>query len=367
MKNVDTPFGECYSMCNNSYNRVIRKEKNIMAIRLHKVEPIKYYIKGELENFLKSKSENTAKNYLGDIKQFCLYMFKKECQFVTVEDLASITGDDLVCYRNHLQESMKGTSANRKIKSVRSFYKYVEADHPDVRTAIFNKVEKVKENDKKGWGELTLEEVNEMIQRVKSYNNGDELSVLFEVAFITAIRLDALLTLNYEENVFLKNEDGKNIWVIDVIDKDKKHIKSISNDLKSKLDSLGRFGRERVFGNLHEHKVGDAIRSLVVEMGIDPRRNIRFHSFKKASINFVLDMTGDIKQAQLHGNHSSAKTTLDSYVRRSNKLSAQPSYYIGTELDTSPLNELSKEELLSLIENSSVSTKIELLNKIKQQ
>lgn len=340
-----------------------------MGIKLHKtepkVEPIKYYIEGELENFLKSKSENTAKNYLGDIRQFCLHMFNKECKFVTVDDLASVTGDNLVSYRNQLQESMKGTTANRKIKSVRSFYKYVEADHPSVRTAIFNKVEKVKENDKKGWGELTLEEVNEMIQRVKGYNSGNELSVLFEVAFITAIRLDALLTLNYEDNIFLRNEDGREIWVIDVIDKNKKHVKSISNDLKEKIDSLGKSGKEKVFGNLHEHKVGDAIRSLVEEMGIDPRRNIRFHSFKKASINFVLDMTGDIKQAQLHGNHSSAKTTLDSYVKRSNKLSAQPSYYIGTELDTSPLGELSKEELLSLIESCSVSTKIELLNKIR--
>jgi integrase len=331
------------------------------------VKNVKNYIQGELETFLGSKSPNTAKNYRGDLNQFFKYMFgkDKELKFITMEDLETITGNRIVEYKNDMTKEMKGTTVNRKIKSVRSFYKYLEADHPKIRTAVFNKVEKAKEHDKKPWGELTLDEVNEMVKRVKSYPDGEELSVLFEVAFITAIRLDALLTATYEDNIFLRHEDGKDIWTLEVIDKDQLHVKSISDELKTKIDSLNRKPTDRVFKNLHDHKVGDAIRSLVLEMGLDTRRNIKFHSFKKASVNYVLDITGDIKQAQSQGNHKSAKTTLDSYVKRNTKLSAQPSLYMGKEIDTSPIHELSHAELLALIENSSVSLKSELLRNIK--
>lgn len=327
--------------------------------------PMRNYIQGEMDGFLESKSVNTAKNYRGDLNQFFKHMFEKESKFVTIEDLQTITGNQIVEYKNKLVKTQKGTTVNRKIKSVRSFYKYLEADHPQIRSAIFNKVEKAKEHDKRGWGELTLDEVNEMVNRVEKYPDGYELSILFEVAFITAIRLDALLTATYEENIFLRNEDGKDIWTVEVIDKDWIHVKAISNELKDKLDSLNREPNERIFKKLHDHKVGDAIASLVEEMGIDKRRNIKFHSFKKASINYVLDMTGDIKQAQLQGNHKSAKTTLDSYVKRNNKLSAQPSYIMGREIDTTPIHELSHEELLAVIEKSSISLKSELLRNIK--
>jgi integrase len=349
-----------------------------MMLTNKKFESLKHYISDEFEGFLAQKSKNTAKNYRGDLNQFFNFMFEKDAKFVTIEELATVTGSDVVSYRNKLESKQvekgkkgskvtakqKGTTANRKITAIRTFFKYLEADFPEVRSAIFNKVEKVDTHDKRGWGELMLNEVNEMVEKVKKYDDGKELSVLFEVAFITAIRLDALLTATYNENIYHINEDGNDIWVIDVIDKDKRHVKSISDELKAKLDSLGHFGNVNIFKNLHEHKVGDAIRDLVKEMNLDPRRNIRFHSFKKASVNYVLDITGDIKQAQLHANHSSATTTLESYIRRSRKLTSQPSYYMDKGVDTTPLHELSHEDLLKLIEKSSIGIKAELIRNI---
>lgn len=328
------------------------------------------YINREYNSFLDDKKANsisTFKNYRGDIVQFFKHMFGKEPQHVTVEDMEETTGNDIVEYRNALRDKYdKSTTVNRKMNAIRSFYKYMETDHKEIRSAIFNKTKKIKENDKKGWGSLTPDEVEGMIEAVKELKDGHELSVLIEVAFITAIRLDALLTATYQNNVFLRHEDGQDIWVIDVIDKEERHIKAISDELKEGLDSLGRFDNQRIFENLYDRKVGNAIRYAVEKLDIDPRRNIRFHSLKKASINYVLATTGDIKQAQLQGNHKSSRTTLDSYVSENKKLCSQPSRTMGAKIDTDPIHQLSHEELLAVIENSSSNLKLELMRNISK-
>jgi integrase len=281
-----------------------------------------------------------------------------------MEDLSETTGSDITEYRNKIRDGYKNATVNRKINSVRSFFNFMETDNPNVRSAIFNNTKKLKENDKKPWGSLSLDEVEGMAEVVNALPDGHELSVLIEVAFITAIRLDALLTATYEENIFLRSEEGQDVWVIDVIDKEERHVKAISNELKEKIDSLSKGNTERIFSNLHDHKVGDAIRYAVDMLGIDKRRNIRFHSLKKASINFVLAKTGDIKQAQKQGNHKSARTTLDNYVENNDSLLAQPSLTMCTVIDTAPIKEISHKELLSVIDNCSDALKLELLRKI---
>jgi integrase len=337
------------------------KENNVKSMPIN-------YIFDEYNSFLDDKKPNTRKNYMGDLKQFFMEVYGKEPKHVTVDDMSKTTGTMVMNYRNKLREKYaKATTVNRKINAIRSFFSFMEADHKEIRSAIFNKLKKIPENDKKGWGSLTPEEVQSMIETVKDLSNGQELSVLIEVAYITAIRLDALLTMTYKENIYLREEDGNNIWVIDVIDKDEKHVKAISNDLKRKIDLLGRREDERVFMYLNDHKVGTAIRYAVEKLGLDERRNIRFHSLKKASINYVLATTGDIKQAQLQGNHKSSRTTLDNYVEQNKKLADQPSLTIGTTIDTNPLHELSHEELLAVIENSSNNLKLELLRNLNKQ
>lgn len=340
------------------------KKENVVDIRQD-------YITKDLEVFLencKSNSLATYKNYKGDLKQFFKMMYDKEPQFVTVDDLINTNGNHMVEYRNELRNMYSSTSTvNRKINCMRSFFKYMETDYPEIRSSIFNKTKNLKQLDEKGYGVLTYEEVMSMIELSKTYVEGKELSLLIELAFATGIRLSALLDLKWS-NFNEKYEHGKKINVIEVIDKSEVHKKAISDTLMEKVNSMKMFDslEEKLFKTLYDKKVGKYIARLCKELNIDEKRNIKFHSLKKASINHVYDITGDIMMAQKQGNHKSPSTTIKSYMAHKEELSAMPSYTITDGIDISELEELSKEELIKLIANSSASTKLELLRRNQQ-
>jgi integrase len=335
------------------------KEDNVKDININ-------YIEGDYNSFLEDKKANsyhTFKSYRGDLKQFFDIMYDKEPKFVTLEDLEKTTGNDITSFRLKLRSKYPiNKTVNRKVNAVKSFFKYMETDNENVRSAIFNKTKKLKETNSSQWGILTYEEVLEMIDISKGFEHGDQLTLLIELGFKTCIRLDALLTMTWG-NIHKRHQHGKDIWTIEVIDKGEEHVKAIADNVKERLDSLrwSSSNEEKVFKNWHEHKVGDAIRKMCKEMNIDPRRKIRFHSLKKAGINFVFDSTGDIMMAQKQGNHKSAKTTIDSYMKHKEDLTSMPSYTMGEEINLSSLTEMNKEDLLELIQKSSATTKLELI------
>lgn len=339
-----------------------------METAIKQRQHLKDYINDDLTNFLEDKKQtsfNTYKSYKTDIEQFCNQMYGKEPQFVTVEELEGTTGNDLVQYKNILRSNMKIATVNRKINSVRSFFSYMETDNPRIRTAIFNKVKNTKATDKKGWGILSFDEMFHMIELAEP-RHGKEFSLLLELGFITGIRLEALLSLTYNDHFFREEEDGERVWVIRVWDKTEWNIKSISDELKEKLDEIVSNDSHKVFANYNQHKVGRQLRDLCKRMKIDERRNISFHSIKKTSINYVYKRTGDLKQAQQQGNHKSSTTTLDSYMEEENRLTKMASYTNGKDVDISPLEEIDKFELIDIIDKLDIATKIKIMKLAKK-
>lgn len=330
------------------------------------VQEMKTYALDKFELFLadkKASSINTYRNYLVDLKQFCKVIYGKEMDFVTIEELEQTTSENILEYRNKLREDgMANSSVNRKLNSARSFFAFMEASNPNIRKAIFNVAKKLAENVR-GYGVLTWEEVEIMIELAKKTKGGESLSLLIELAAKTCIRLDALLTLTTEE-IFLREEHGNKIWTIETIDKGQEHIKPISDTLCEKIQA--HVDEEGRIFHFTTHKVGKYMNELVTRMELDPRRNIKFHSLKKAGINFVFEKTGDIMLAQQMGNHKSAITTMKSYMKHKRDLSAMPSYTIGEKIDLSSLEALSKEELLEAIGKLSSGSQLELLRKIEQ-
>jgi len=328
------------------------------------VTPMTKTINDDYDNFLndkKANSFNTYKSYKGDLEKFFGVIFDIEPKHVTIEQIESLTGSDIIKYRNMLREDCASSTVNRKMNSVRAFFKFLEVDNPSVRSAIFNNAKKIKQNDSNGWGILTYEEVMQMINLSKGMKNGEEVSLFIELGFKTSIRLNGLLEMTWND-IYLRHQHGKDIRVIEIIEKGSKHTKAISDEVYSRLEKLKcDDNNSRVFRNLHAHKVGKIIKELSEQMGIDPRRNIRFHSLKKAGVNYVYDVTGDIMLAKKQGNHKSASTTIDSYMKYKEDLTSMPSYTMGEDIDLSPLKELSKEELLAVIESCSASAKFEIL------
>lgn len=338
---------------------------NATATKLYyneeKVHELKY-IKGKVENFLNDKSANTALNYKTDINQFTQYFFNKDWQYVLEDELEMIEADDVVRYRNHLKEQYSNATINRRINAMKSVYKYLEASNPLIRKAIFNVTKNLMENPN-SYGSLTWEEVKEMSERAKGLSDGNEFSVLIEVAVKTCIRLSALLNLTWEQ-IYDKNQKGENIKVIEVIDKGQPHLKPISDKLYKKIEALK--GNKKVFRHFHPHKVGHYLETLCKEMKIDEKRNISFHSFKKAGVNYVFDTTNDVKLAQQQANHKSSATTMKSYLQNKEDLREIPSYTMGEDIDLDVLNDLSKEQLLQIFMELKSSSKLEVLRIVKE-
>jgi integrase len=330
----------------------------------NKVENIKQDLIGKaVENFLqdkRSRSENTYKNYKIDINQFFNYLFNKEYQFIAFDELENIISDDIIEYRNALVEAGKAnTTINRKITSVRKLFGYLEASNPNVRRAIFNVAEKLKENDRNGYGVLTWEEASTMIELAKELKDGDRLSLMIELAVKTCYRLRALIELT-PSHIYQEEQNGQVYHVIKIIDKGEKHEKPISDDMYNRLMELVKEPNEHFFP-YSVHTVGRRFQSLVTDMNLDERRNITFHSLKKCGINFVFDSTGNIMLAQKQGNHKSASTTMESYLKHQTDYSKMPSYTMGDRIDLQPLESLTKEELIELIQKSSSGAQLELL------
>jgi integrase len=324
----------------------------------------KDYVYSKIEKFLndkKANSINTYRNYKVDVKDFCLTVFNKEVEYVTNFDFENTTIDDIIEYRALMHDEGKSnTTINRRINTVKTLFCYLEAGNSNIRSSIFNVVKKLKEHHN-GYGVLTWEEATEMFRLAKETKNGERLSILFELGVKTCMRLNALLTLT-SDNIIQREQHGNKIWVVETIDKGEKHIKPISDDLYNRLNSI--YDGERYF-NFYPHLIGKHIKQLSDQMGLDPRRNIRFHSLKKCGINFVYDATGDIMAAQLQGNHKSPVTTMKSYMEHKKDLSQMASYTMGEAIDLSKLEELTKEELLEAISKMSSGSQLELLRKIK--
>lgn len=319
------------------------------------------YASKKIENFLNDKSTNTAINYRIDINQFTQFFFKKDLEYVLEDELEKIEADDVITYRNWLREKYANATVNRRINSMKSLFGYLEAGNPLIRKAIFNVAKSLMENPN-SYGSLSWEEVQEMIERANKLPQGHEFSVLIEVAVKTCIRLSALLNLKWEQ-VYDKNQKGENITVIEVIDKGQPHLKPISEKLYERILTLK--GNEKVFTHFHPHKVGDHLDIICKEMNINEKRNITFHSFKKAGINYVFDTTNDIMLAQQQANHKSSATTMKSYLENKTDLRDIPSYTMGEDISLDDLNHLTKEQLLEAIHQMKSSSKLELLRIVK--
>lgn len=321
------------------------------------------YIGNKIENFLKDKSKNTANNYRIDINQFTQFFFGKKLDYVLKEDFEKIEADDIITYRNHLKElGLANTSINRKINSMKSLFGYLEASISTIRKPIFNVAKSLMENPN-SWGTLSWEEVQEMSKLALKQSEGEEFSILIEVAVKTCIRLSALLNLKWD-NIYDKIQNGEKIKVIETIDKGQPHLKPISEKVWQRIETLK--GNEYVFANFYPHKVGHYIDQLCEWMKIDEKRNISFHSFKKAGISYVFDTTNDIMLAQQQANHKSSATTMKSYLEHKKDLREIPSYTMGEEITLDVLEDLSQEQLLTYISKMKSSSKLELLRIVKE-
>lgn len=336
------------------------------------------YIIDYYNSFLGKFKDNTSKNYRTDLKLFFEQMFDKSPEHITIEDIQSTTSLHAMKYYQYLIEiiEVKGekkpryanASVNRKINAIKSFFRFLNRDYKDISDNIFENIDLPSPDlDSKGWDGLDWQEAI-MIWEYAQDNFDEEsnqLSMLFKLASVTSIRLDALLNAIWEKHWYIKNERGISINYIEVIDKDKKHKKPISesffNELQEKLGSKGK-----MFPNMYPNKVGDYLKLTTKALGFDSRRRIVFHSFKKAGVMRALEKTGNMYKAKEQGNHSSMNTAEKYYLKYKECLVDMVSYTLDSEIDVKEeLSEYNKDELIEAISKMSDGSKYELLRILK--
>lgn len=330
------------------------------------------------EVFLGKQSENTAKAYKTAINLMSKLFFQKEMKFVTLTELRSIKMLDIMKLYQWLEEKVddgiggvkpryKTATINKHVNGMKSFFRFLNKEFKDISEDVFGNIDlKSPDLDSNGWGGLEWIEAIAIWEYAQD-NMGEKsnkLSMLFKLASVTSIRLEALLSLEWGVHWFTKVEHGMTINYVDVIDKNKRHKKPVSemfyNELREKLTD------DKLFKGLNKDNVGEKLKECLDALNYDSRRNIKFHSFKKAGVMRALEVTDNMYKAKEQGNHSSMTTAEKYYLKYKESLMDMVSFSIDQTVDVEDeLDDYSKEELVQAISKMREVSQKELIQILK--
>lgn len=315
------------------------------VVRMNQDTTFKY-----IQSFLRNKgtkSKNTELAYLKDLQQFFKFMRNKDIEDLTEQDLL-FKHVDMIDYQTHLHENHSAATIKRKIMSVISLYKFLKKNGINVDPDIL-RVDNDYADDSEHAGFLSVEEVNQMINLAEE----NELKMFILLAFITSLRKDAILTLKW--NQITPSFDDKEYYIISTIDKGKRRNVEIHKDQYEQLNVL-RNDSENLF-TLNGRQIEYRFQKLIEKIGIPEERNITIHSLKRAGVNTVKDMTGDIHAAQAQAGHSSPQVTDKWYLDKPKNSLAR----LLANKDESVLDQLTYEELLQMVKGMNGGVKYTLI------
>ena len=313
-----------------------------------------------IKTFLDRKEQdsvNTRNTYERAIRDFFRTMRNKELEDLVEVDLI-FTKPQIETYQVNLRNSFKSTTVNNRMSALKRCYEKFEDYNFEVKSSWFD-LERYNEYDKEKYDTLSHDEVCYIVDLVSRTRKGNQKSLLVRLAYATAFRKQSLLNLKWTDII---NRDGQ--WYVKTLGKGNKwDYKKISNDLYNELmKHKEENGGELIF-EITEKTVNRMMNYIRKNMDFGDR-TIVFHSFKKASINEVNLITGgDIKAMQKQGNHASATTTLNDYLAKK-ELEDLVIVDTNKEIPTHKFNEMSKEELVSLIMSMDRNTQIKMLQKM---
>lgn len=302
-------------------------------------------------------SDNTRKTYERAIRDFFRTMRSKDLEQLVEEDLI-FNKEQTEAYQVSLKEHYKGTTVNNAITAIKECYEKLEDNGFDVKASWF-KLDRYDEHDKESYDTLTHEEVCNIIDLVSYTRKGTEKALLVRLAYATAFRKDSLLTSTWSSIVKIEDQ-----WYMKVLGKGNKWShKKLTDDLYNALMEHKEESKGEKIFELTTKTVNKMMNYIRENMDFGDRK-IVFHSFKKASINEVNIITGgDIKAMQSHGDHADATTTLNDYMAKK-KIEDLVAVDVNAHVPVDKFDELSKEELVTLLKNIDRNTQIKLLKKL---
>lgn len=304
----------------------------------------------------KQNSLNTSQTYERHIRDFFRTMRNKELSNLVEEDLV-FTKNQIESYQVALKENHKGSTTNNAISAIKECYAKFEDDGFNVKESWF-KLDRYDEHDSDPYDAMTAEEVHQAMEVVSRTRKGDEKALIIRVAFATAFRQKSLLEAKWSDIILINDQ-----WYLRVLGKGNKlRHKKLSEDLyKTLMKHKENSNSEKIF-QLTKKTIGKMMNLIREEIDFGDR-NIVFHSFKKASIREVNIMTnGDLKAMQAQGDHENVKTTLEDYIA-DKELDELVIVDINAHVPVEKFDEMTHQELLSLVKNMDRTTQVKLLKK----
>ena len=318
----------------------------------------------EIENFFNDKgrgSSNTSKTYKQHVQEF-LTFFNLDKEYVELEDLTNIKHRDILTFVNYLEQSgNKSSTIKAKLAGLKSLWKFLAKDYGTNFNPYIWDVTLVKEEET-NHPEFTSEEFELFLEFAKSQQQkGLEKYLYFKTLYVTGLRKQAVLDMIKSNINKVTDISGDDLWVIKVRDKGGKYDSiPISDEFYSELSQLlnGKLQADKIF-NINDKTLYKVISDFRKKYNIDKKLTI--HSIKSTSVTETWNRTGDIKLTQEQGHHADATITLRKYVRSDRNLKNKMSYKMDKKVDTKSLEDLTKEQLINIINNCSDATKTEIL------
>ncbi|MDY8021242.1 site-specific integrase [Paenibacillus polymyxa] len=316
---------------------------------------------------VKRRNENTYYNYEVAIRRFFMWYKNKTLEELKVEDL-DILNEQMIRYQAHLLDDYDygHNYVNALVAPIVKLYEHLSRNRYDVKAEDV-RLDKLPD-DGESYGELTVREAETMAKLAVKQKKGQEKSAIIRLAYTTSFRKSSLLNIKWSD--ITKDRSGT-VYLVKAVGKGgKAHTRPISEDLYHELLKIKtqpyyqRYNDDYIF-HLSKDTIRNMMNTLKEEMHITEDRNVVFHSLRNVAAGYIKETGGDIEEIRDQLNHSDYNS-LKHYMHKDTDYLNMAGIRMNEEIEDEILEGLSREELLSLINNQNETVRLILKREAKK-
>lgn len=300
----------------------------------------------EFECYLKLEknfSSHTVRAYCADVLCFLIWAGEKEVFEIDAKKFSEYLY--FISQMNYTK-----TTVARKIASIRSFYKFLYnmeiVDYNPTDTTKGPKLPKNLPNF------LTTEEIEQILTNIKidtpaGYRN----RVIFELLWVSGMRISELSGLNYENLNLEQNEirvfgKGAKERIVLVPDKTKTLLLNYINNISDMICKTDKTGASPIFINNHGYRLQNqsirkALKSVVES--IELTKHVTPHVFRHSFATKMIENGADLRVVQeLLGHASISNTQIYTHISTQRLKSVYESAHPRAKILTDEANKVSE-------------------------
>lgn len=338
-------------------------EKVVQLNKRNGIDDVNFFLDG-------LEADETRRRYRKSIERFVQKLYGIDLNFVQPEHFKKLTYTDMKKYRDYLRRKYVANTVNNEMAGIYSLLKElnrieVEGEYIYEINVERLKVRRLKVKEIDSSGDISWEETNQWINHLRDEQvaNYEKKIAFIHLARITGLRKEALAQLTYKN--MREIEDG--VWQLRSTLKGKTTEVSVKEEDAQMLLDLRKDEKDKNEKILNiSVKTMERLMDYIKEtFEIPDERKVTLHSLRGLSIyESYLSSNNNMLVAQEHANHSSMETTYN-YVRNREKKREQPSLYMGRDLDSGKVEELTEDQWKKVYAKLSRGAKYEVLKAIE--